>query len=211
MNRTVRRWMTVGCVLAIAGACQQPPRESSTAQAPGGGLTRQDQLVLAASNVALPPPGVSAADLPEPNSQGAQLVARYCEQCHALPDPDMHSAVDWPSVARRMWLRMEGLDSSLRVRVPTLSERFVMLDYLNANALRVSGANLPAGRGKEAFQLVCSRCHTLPDPRVHSASDWPAVFARMEQNMTRMKVPPLQGSQTTDILLYLQQASARPR
>lgn len=211
MMRTVGRWMTIFLVLAVASACQEQPRESSTAQAPATGLTRQDELVLAAANVALPPPGVSAADLPDPNGQGAKLVAAYCEQCHALPDPDMHSAVDWPSVARRMWLRMEGLSPSLNVKVPTLSERFVMLDYLNANALRVSGANLPAGRGKEAFQLVCSRCHTLPDPRVHSASDWPAVFARMEQNMTRMKVPPLQGTQTTDILLYLQQASGSAR
>jgi len=134
----------------------------------------------------------------------------FCQQCHALPNPAMHSAVDWPGVTRRMWLRMEGLvPPTSDVKAPTLSERFVMLDYLNANALKVSGSNLPAGHGKEAFQLVCSRCHALPDPRVHSSADWPAVFARMEQNMTRMKVPPLEGTQTTDILVYLRGASAR--
>jgi cytochrome c5 len=92
----------------------------------------------------------------------------------------------------------------LGVKVPTMAERFGMLDYVTANALQVSAANLPPGAGRETFQLVCSRCHALPDPRVHSPADWPTVFARMERNMERMKVAPLARSQTSDILLYLQ-------
>lgn len=213
MKRTGLRWAAIGCVVVAAGACQQPP-QSNTAQvqAPAGALSRQDERLLAAASIALPPSGVTAADLPDPNSQGAKLVAGFCEQCHALPHPSMHSAVDWPGVARRMWLRMEGLvPPTSDVKSPSLSERFVMLNYLNANALKVSGANLPAGTGKEAFQLVCSRCHALPDVRAHSAADWPTVFARMEQNITRMKVPPMTRDQTTNILVYLQQASARRR
>jgi cytochrome c5 len=212
MMEIARRWVMVGLLCGVA-ACQQQPPASGGGSAPtqATGLTRQDELILAAANVALPPLGVSAADLPDPNGQGAKLVATFCAQCHALPHPAMHSAVDWPGVARRMWLRMEGLAPSLGVKTPSLPERFVMLDYLNANALKVSGANLPTGAGRESFQLVCSRCHALPDPRVHSSADWPAVFARMEGNMTRMKVPPLSGTQTTDILLYLQRASGASR
>jgi hypothetical protein len=99
---------------------------------------------------------------------------------------------------------MEWLPDSLRVVVPTMAERYAMLEYLGANALKVSGASLPAGRGREDFARVCSQCHALPDPRVHSAEDWPTVFARMEQNMRRMKVPVLADGQTTDILVYLQ-------
>jgi len=195
--------------LAVAMlACSQPPAESGGQPAQSPGLSRADELLLAAASVALPPAGVTAADLPEPNSTGAQLVAKHCSQCHNLPQPAMHSATDWPSVARRMWLREDGLAATLSVSVPTTSERFLMLNYLTANALKVSGANLPAGPGREAFQLVCSRCHALPDPRNHSPQDWVTVFARMEANMTRMKVPPLHGTQTTDILLYLQTASA---
>ena len=197
-------------VLVLA-ACTQRPADSGAAQSPGAGLTRADELLLAAASVALPPPGVTAADLPDPNSAGAKLVAKHCAQCHDLPQPAMHSATDWPAVARRMWLRTEGLTATLGVAVPSTSERFLMLEYLVANALKVSGANLPAGAGRDAFQLVCSRCHALPDPRNHSAQDWPTVFARMEGNMTRMKVPPLKGTETTDILLYLQRASAAPR
>lgn len=204
--------MKRGSVVALAialMACTQRPADSGAAQSAGTGLTRADELVLAAATVALPPPGTTAADLPDPNSAGAQLVAKHCAQCHDLPHPATHSATDWPAVARRMWLRTEGLTPALNVAVPSVSERFLMLNYLTANALKVSGANLPAGTGRDAFQLVCSRCHALPDPRNHSAQDWPTVFARMETNMTRMKVPPLQGTQTTDILLYLQSASAR--
>lgn len=206
--------MKVVSAVALAtvalSACSRPPAESGGQQAQSQGLSRADELLLAAASVALPPPGATAADLPDPNGTGAQLVAKHCSQCHALPLPSMHSATDWPSVARRMWLREDGLAATLGVAVPTTSERYLMLEYLTANALKVSGATLPAGPGRDAFQLVCSRCHALPDPKNHSPQDWPTVFKRMETNMARMKVPPLQGTQTTDILLYLQQASRRP-
>ena len=207
----MRSLVTVGLMAGIvtATACRQAPSQD---QSPGGrpsGLNRQDELLLAAANVALPPPGISAADLPEPNSMGAKLVGAYCAQCHNMPSPQMHSATDWPSVARRMWLRMELLPPTLGVKAPTVAERFALLDYLTTNALRVSGATLPAGPGREAFAQVCSRCHALPDPRVHSRADWPTVFARMEQNMTRMQVPPPTREQATDLLLYLQTVAAR--
>lgn len=200
----------VGVWIAVSACRQSPPPPADSAMA-GHGLSRQDELLLAAANIALPPPGMTPADLPEPNSRGAQLVAQYCAQCHSLPTPQMHSATDWPSIARRMWLRTEWLSPTLDVKVPTMAERFAMLDYLTANALRVTAANLPAGPGRETFELVCSRCHALPDPHVHSPADWPVVFSRMQQNMERMKVAPLTRSQTADILLYLQSAERRAR
>ena len=195
--------------LLVVGCQQVSPNEKTSAVNRSSGLNRQDELLLAAANVALPPPGIAATDLPEPSSMGAHLVAAYCAQCHNLPTPQMHSATDWPSVARRMWLRMGLLSPSLGVKVPTLAERFALLNYLTANALKVSGANLPAGPGREAFAEICSRCHALPDPRVHSSADWPTVFARMEQNMTRMQVPPPTREQTSDLLLYLQAVASR--
>lgn len=208
MRRRMLRGTLVAASLLGLG-CRPAARDDQQASPGAGWLNRQDELLLAAANIALPPPGVAAADLPDPQSQGAQLVAKYCAQCHMLPAPAMHSATDWPSVVRRMWLRMEWLPATLEVQVPSMPERVVMLDYLVANALKVSGATLPAGRGRDDFALVCSRCHALPDPTVHSAQDWPAVFARMEQNMQRMKVPALTQSQTTDILLYLQTVATR--
>ena len=211
MRSGVKLIVIVGALSALLGCRKEAPADDSAAN-PGTqstGLSRQDELLLAAANVALPPPGVTAADLPDPNSTGAQLVAQYCGLCHNLPTPQMHSATDWPGIARRMWLRMELLPPALQVKVPTAAERFAILDYLNANALKVSGSTLPPGAGREAFSQVCSRCHALPDPRVHSREDWATVYARMERNMERMKVPPPTREQTTDILLYLQMVASR--
>jgi cytochrome c5 len=196
----------VGIIVALA-ACRAAPPPAQ--QAASTALSRHDALLLAAASIALPPPGVTAADLPEPASTGAQLAGKYCAQCHELPAPSMHSATDWPGVVRRMWLRMELLPPELGVQVPTAAERSAMLEYMTQNALQVSGASLPAGPGRAAFAEVCSRCHALPDPRVHSRQDWATVFQRMERNMERMKLKPLTRPQTTDILLYLQETAAR--
>ena len=107
-----------------SSACRQAPSQGSVATgARSTGLNRQDELLLAAANVALPPPGITLADLPDPNSPGAKLIGTYCGQCHNAPSPQMHSATDWPSVARRMWLRMELLPPTLGVKTPTLGER----------------------------------------------------------------------------------------
>jgi hypothetical protein len=59
------------------------------------------------------------------------------------------------------------------------------------------------------FQERCSRCHTLPDPRSHSPSDWPAVVMRMERNMERMKVSGVTPDQAQQIITYLGTASRR--
>lgn len=210
MRNPLMATLIAGTVSGLLACRQSPPPASSASRSSSPVLNRQDELLLAAANVALPPPGITAEDLPDPSSAGARFVAQYCAQCHNLPSPLMHSATDWPGVARRMWLRMDLLPASLDVRVPSMAERFALLDYMTANALKVSGSNLPPGPGREAFSQVCSRCHALPDPRVHSRADWPTVFARMEQNMTRMQVPPPTREQATDLLLYLQTvASAR--
>jgi cytochrome c5 len=199
----------------MLGACQpsadHPPSAAldAAAQPPGtpAAMDPRDELILTTAKVGLPPAGIVAADLAEPASAGAKLVATFCSQCHDLPSPAMHSATDWPSVVRRMWLRMDRLPGKLHVAVPDQGDRNTMLTYLTANALKVSGANLPAGRGREEFALICSRCHALPDPRVHSPQDWLAVFLRMERNMERMKVAPPTRDQTGEILAYLQKTN----
>ena len=143
------------------------------------------------------PPALEADELPQPASRGASLVARYCVQCHNLPNPAMHAAARWPSVVARMVFRMEGhgnmgtlmADMMAGVKAPEREERRVLLAYLQKNAQRPLDAarypevDAPSG---EAFRLACSQCHVLPDPRRHSAAEWPAVVARMERNMQWM-------------------------
>lgn len=143
------------------------------------------------------PPGFTAAMLPEPQSPGAQLTLRYCVQCHNLANPAMHDAARWPSVVRRMVPRMEGkgnmgklmTEMMAGVQSPSPADEQAIVAYLRKHAQRaidpkkIPEVNAPSG---EPFRLACGQCHVLPDPRRHTAKEWPGVVARMEKNMEWM-------------------------
>lgn len=206
------RAVLIALAMAAGSACREAPR-SAAAPPPAASaqLSRGDRLLLAAATIALPPDWIAPSDLPQPDSRGAKLVVAYCRQCHALPTPRAHGAGDWPVVARRMWLRMEGLPESLKVQVPSPSDRSDIVEYLTANALRVATGPLPPGKGRDAFLLACNRCHAAPDPGLHSKEEWPIVLARVERNMKRMNVLSPTGLESEDILAYLQSAAGPTR
>lgn len=143
------------------------------------------------------PPTFDAAGLPERSSPGAQLTQRYCVQCHNLPNPAMHHAEKWPPIVERMVLRMQGrgnmgaLMSEMMAGVvaPSEAETGTLLAYLRKHAQtpldpkRYPEVNRPSG---EAFRLACKQCHVLPDPKRHTAAQWPQVVARMRENMEWM-------------------------
>ena len=143
------------------------------------------------------PPGFEPEQLPAPGSRGARLALRYCVQCHNLPNPAMHHAEKWPVVLERMVLRMRGrgnmgsLMSEMMagVKAPDESEARALLAYLKSNAQKrlepkqYPELSQPSG---EAFRRACQQCHALPDPKRHSAREWPAVVARMQRNMQWM-------------------------
>ncbi|MGE3677883.1 MAG: hypothetical protein AB7F95_08195 [Burkholderiales bacterium] len=143
------------------------------------------------------PPTFRPAQLPESQSRGAQLVLRYCVQCHNLPNPAMHHRQKWPPIVKRMVVRMQGKGNMGRlmaemmagVRSPDAEETATLLAYLGRHAQqpldpkRIPEAYTPAG---EAFRLACKQCHVLPDPARYTAREWPAVVARMERNMEWM-------------------------
>jgi hypothetical protein len=143
------------------------------------------------------PPGFAPAMLPEPRSRGAQLTQRYCVQCHNLANPAMHDAERWPSVIERMVPRMEGkgnmgkLMSEMMagVEAPSPEEKQAIIAYHRKHALRpLDAKRLPEvnSASAESFRLACSQCHALPDPRMHTAKEWPAVVSRMQENMEWM-------------------------
>lgn len=143
------------------------------------------------------PPTFEAAQLPQPGSRGAKLVVGYCVQCHNLPNPAMHHAEKWPAVVERMVLRMAGrgnlgaLMSEMMagVEVPGESDAAAIVAYLARHAQKPLDAEhypeVNAASG-EAFRVACNQCHVLPDPRRHTAAEWPAVVSRMQQNMEWM-------------------------
>ena len=143
------------------------------------------------------PPTFEASQLPEPRSRGAQLTLRYCVQCHNLANPAMHHAGKWPGVVERMVLRMQGRgnlgalmeEMMAGVKAPSEEETGALVAYLRRHAQtpldpqRYPEVNRPSG---EAFRLACNQCHVLPDPKRHTAKEWPAVVERMQENMEWM-------------------------
>ena len=143
------------------------------------------------------PPTFDARDLPAPGSAGAALTRRYCVQCHNLPNPAMHNAAKWPGIVDRMVQRMQGrgnlgtLMSEMMagVSAPTEAETRTLVAYLRRHAQRPLDARRypdvyrPEG---DAFRLACNQCHVLPDPQRHTAAEWRAVVARMQENMAWM-------------------------
>ncbi len=143
------------------------------------------------------PPTFAAAQLPEPATRGAKLVLGYCVQCHNLPNPAMHHSSKWPGVVERMVLRMEGkgnlgvLMSEMMagVKAPSAEETREIVGYLQRHAqtpldpARYPEVNRASG---EAFRRACNQCHVLPDPKRHTASEWPGIVARMQENMEWM-------------------------
>ena len=170
----------------------------------------------------VPPPGMTAERLPDPNSQGAQLVARYCANCHDLPSPQYKTADQWPAVFDRMLGRLEmmsgggmmgrGMMGMGRIEAPTASEARTLLGYLEDHALREATiVELAVGNpsDREVFQAACSRCHALPSPSLHSPQDWPAVVARMEGNMQLMNKRAIATGEREAIVRYLREAAPK--
>lgn len=204
-REAARTWLAVVLGAVVFAGCTQPP-----AQEEGGAAAQAtvgEDLLLASTRITLPPPGLGPADLPDPESDGAQYLRQYCTACHALPAPGSLSATGWPAYLRRMWRRMDALDAKYNVPVPTSAERVVLSRYLIDNALQVTRAELPTGQGRDLFRGECSRCHELPDPTQHSPADWPAVVIRMREHSAEMLGRSPSQFQVQEIILYLERAS----
>jgi|CXWL01.1.fsa_nt_gi hypothetical protein len=64
------------------------------------------------------------------HSPGFSEARRVCAQCHALPNPNQHPPVAWPSVVARMENYIRGSNK----RMPTQSEHDALLGYFQANS-----------------------------------------------------------------------------
>jgi cytochrome c2 len=140
------------------------------------------------------PPAIEPGQLPEPRSHGAQLTARYCVQCHYLPNPQMHTAARWKSTVDRMVWRMQGKgnmgelmkEMMDKVEAPSEKEAAALTAYLQKHGqLEMNPAHPALGTEQgQMFSIACSQCHALPDPRRHTAREWPGVVERMRRHMS---------------------------
>lgn len=157
---------------------------------PAGASHQWAGLDLCEARKDLVPPGLPPEALPEPDSEGARLLQRYCIQCHKLPGPGHRTAAQWPEVAERMFFLMDlshrfnGLLGEVEP-VPQ-AQRPILLAYLTAHALRPwDSAQTPP----QPYLAGCAGCHDLPDPDQHAGQEWAAVLARMERNARIMGRP----------------------
>jgi len=154
------------------------------------------------------PPGLDPEHLPDPRSGGAQLLARYCIQCHELPGPGLHTADEWSSVVDRMNRRMRMMGGMMHdIEAPNDDELRTLVAYLQQHAQvpidRARYTDLSAPNGK-LFEAICSQCHVLPDPRQHTANEWPGVVGRMTQNMKTMGKPLPDQATLETVIEFLQ-------
>lgn len=172
------------------------------------------------------PPAIEPRELPEPASPGAQLAARYCVQCHYLPNPRMHSSARWKPVVERMVWRMQGKgnlgevmkEMMADIRTPTVGEIAVLTDYLQKHAQKEIAPGHPALKSSagKMFSIACSQCHALPDPFQHTAREWPAVVERMKGHMLwanvvvgRPELRTIPELRTEQIVMLLQRYARR--
>ncbi len=158
------------------------------------------------------PPGINPEHLPDPQSEGARFLTRYCTQCHNLPSPTMHTAQEWPAVVQRMVARMNmmsrmgGMCMMPQIATPSGKQQATLMTYLQTYSFKsVIPGTLPSPESPEAitFQNVCSQCHGLPGPSLHTAAEWPGVVERMRINMRNMGKRVITEKEKDTIVSYL--------
>lgn len=175
----------------------------------------------------LPPAGFEPADLPDPESRGAYFLQIYCVQCHGIATPQMHAAVEWPVLVRRMLLRSEtlknrmggpitedlvgemALEGATVTLMPPPGHVDTLIAYLTTYAMPVARPD-EIGEGADAGLYVerCSICHETPSPAAHTAADWGAVIGRMQGHMVTMDLDPLTADQIARITTYLENTAS---
>jgi cytochrome c5 len=78
---------------------------------------------------------LDAKRLPEVNTPRAESFRVACGQCHALPDPQMHTAKEWPAVVERMQKNMEWMNRVVGSR-PVPGEPQLRIEDINAFLVR---------------------------------------------------------------------------
>ncbi len=157
------------------------------------------------------PPGVHPDALPDPTSVGAQVLQRYCTQCHELPGPGLHTAEEWPEVVSRMQNRILRLSKKEKtmIAVRPLSTRDLesVVAYLRAHGYQPIDESAYPDLDTDigiAFRATCSRCHALPDPSLHTADRWRSVVLRMRKNMEILGVADPGDAEIAKVIGFLQ-------
>ena len=153
------------------------------------------------------PFGLTADQLPDPQSKGAALFVSYCSQCHNLPNTKMHSTGDWPMMFERMMDHAKLMaGSSSAVRMPADKEKKEIVSYLEKNGFRGLPANSPLRGEPQLFNVIwfCSVCHAIPDPDQFPAKEWGKIVDRMNSYRKMQGRDEMSNSDRKRILNFLE-------
>ncbi|MGC2047714.1 MAG: hypothetical protein WA635_03795 [Gallionella sp.] len=152
------------------------------------------------------PFGLTADNLPDPQSKGAALLALYCGQCHNLPSPKMHSSDDWPMRFEKMMdhaLLMAG--TSPKIKIPADKEKKEIVSYLKKNGFRALPAKSPLRGEPQAFNVMwfCSVCHAMPDPDQFPSKEWEKIVDRMNSYRKKQGREEMNNSDRKEVIDFL--------
>ncbi len=181
----------------------------------GGGMMGEGKMCSMMGR--MPKTGVDPKNLPEANSDAAKTYSKFCSQCHALPSPQRNSAENWKTLVNRMDSRTRimsriggGMMGRGRVKAMSSSEKKRVIAYLQKHGLKtldkstISSTDTPEFK---TFERVCSQCHDLPDPSLHTKSDWSQVVRKMKNNMKEMEMSQPSVEEEKLLLKFLQDAA----
>ena len=83
--------------------------------------------------------------IPEIDTPAAEAFRIACQQCHVLPDPQRHTAREWPAVVARMERNMEWMNRVVGSK-PVTGEPQLRVEDINAFLARFA-RTIPAIRG----------------------------------------------------------------
>lgn len=77
-----------------------------------------------------------AAELPDAQSMGAELLTRYCSQCHVAPHPQFYTRAEWQRITGTMHdiIQKESKVQVMGVRMPSSTEFTLIVSYLQSHA-----------------------------------------------------------------------------
>ncbi len=100
----------------------------------------------------------------------------------------------------------------MNVESPSYEEQQLIVAYLKAHALKSISPDVipsPGSTGAVLFKETCSQCHPLPDPKLHTAGEWPKIVERMQANMRTMGKKVITENEKKEIVSYLAQSAGR--
>lgn len=74
---------------------------------------------------------IDAGKYPDLNTRAGQAFSTICAQCHARPDPEQHTAQEWPSVV----VRMRGNMAAMGKIIPDETTTAEIIDFLRRHSV----------------------------------------------------------------------------